>query len=293
MVATSEPDYYVTALDDPLAGPYNDPLYEQQWALPVIGAPEAWENFPADAPKVIVAVIDSGICVDHPDLAGRILDGWDYVENDAVPQDDFGHGCAVSGVIAANPNNGIGIVGVAPNAQIMPLRVLNAQGVGSYSDVATAIVFATDNGAQIINLSLGGSSPSNTLENAVNYADLHGMIVVAAAGNTGGSVLYPAAYEPVIAVGSVDPDLQRSTFSSYGPEIDLFAPGRDILTTKSDSSYWLVSGTSFAAPHVSGIAAVEALYGTTLTLTGGIVAFHDLPIHLQPRTDKRLLSCPI
>lgn len=101
-----------------------------------------------------VAVIDSGICASHPDLAGRIVDGWDFLESDAVPQDDFGHGCSIAGVIAANMNDGIGIAGVALNAQIMPLRVLNASGVGSYSDVAAAIVYAADNGAQVINLSL-------------------------------------------------------------------------------------------------------------------------------------------
>ena len=273
VVATSEPDYYVTALDDPPAGPSNDPLYEQQWALPVIGAPEAWASLPADAPKITVAVIDSGVCADHPDLSGRILNGWDFLEQDAIPQDDFGHGCAVSGVIAANLNDGIGIAGVAPNAQIMPLRVLNAQGVGSYSDVAAAIVYATDNGAQIINLSLGGSSSSSTLESAINYADSHGVMVIAAAGNTGGSVLYPAAYEPVIAVASVDRDLQRSSFSSYGPEIDLLAPGRDILTTKRDGSYGLVSGTSFAAPHVAGVAAVEIALGKVLVIDGQIINF--------------------
>ena len=146
----------MTALDDPLTGPYNDPLYFEQWALPVIGAPEAWDALPTDAPQVTVAVIDSGICTEHPDLAGRILPGWDFLEQDAIPQDEFGHGCSVAGVIAAQPNNGIGIVGVAPNAQVMPLRVLDASGMGSYSNVAAAIVYAADHGAQIINLSLGG-----------------------------------------------------------------------------------------------------------------------------------------
>jgi thermitase len=108
VVAASEPDYYVTAPDDdPLAGPHDDPLLPQQCSLSVIGAPAAWEILPADAPKVTVAVVDSGICADHPDLAGRILDGWDFLEQDAIPQDDFGHGCAVTGVIAANLNDGV------------------------------------------------------------------------------------------------------------------------------------------------------------------------------------------
>jgi len=101
---------------------------------------------------VVVAVVDSGICADHPDLAGHVVAGWDFVDDDATPQDELGHGCSVAGVIAADVDNGLGIAGVAPNARIMPLRVLNAQGVGRYSDVAAAIVYAADHGARIVNL---------------------------------------------------------------------------------------------------------------------------------------------
>jgi thermitase len=291
VIEASEPDYFVTALDDPPAIPYNDPLYPDQWALPVIGAPDAWEALPPDAPTITVAVIDSGICAEHPDLTGRIGDGWDFLENDPVPQDDFGHGCAVAGVIAANPNNGVGIIGVAPNAQIMPLRVLNAQGVGTYSDVAAAIVYAADNGAEIVNLSLGGSSPSGILEDAVNYATSRGVMVIAAAGNTGQEgVLYPAAYEPVIAVASVDPDLQRSSFSSYGPEVDLLAPGRDIVTTQNGGSYGLMNGTSFAAPHVAGIAVLETVYGRTLVVNGGLVSVNGTPVVVPMATPTETMS---
>ncbi len=174
-------------------------------------------------------------------------------------------------MIAANADNGIGIAGIAPNARIMPLRVLNAQGQGTYSDVAAAMVQAVDQGAQIINLSLGGTNASSVLNDAVDYAVAHGVMVIAAAGNTGGSVLYPAAYAPVIAVGSVDPDLQMSSFSSRGPEIDLLAPGRDILTTGL-SDYRTMSGTSFAAPQVAGVAALEIALGRSLVVNGGIVA---------------------
>jgi len=266
----SEPDYYVSALDN-ITTP-NDPDFAQQWALPAIGAPEAWAQMPANAPKVTVAVIDSGICANNPDLTGRILAGWDFIDNDAVPQDDYGHGCEVSGVIAANLNDGIGIAGVAPNAQIMPLRVLDANGVGSYSDVAAAIVYAADHGAQVINMSLGGSSPSSVLQDAVTYAASKGVILVAAAGNNGTEgALYPAAYNPVIAVGSVDPNLQHSSFSNYGPQIGIWAPGRDILTTKRDGSYGLVSGTSFAAPYVAGGEALEIILGHTLLQSGNIL----------------------
>lgn len=225
LVIQTEPDYYVRAQQSTP----NDPLYDQQWALPVIKAAEAWPLLPANTPNIIVAVIDSGICATHPDLAGRILPGYDYVQDDSTPQDEYGHGCKVAGVIAANSNNNIGVAGVAPNTMVMPLRVLDAVGLGTTSDVAEAITDATDNGAAIINLSLGGPNPSLLMENAVNYAVAHGVLVIAAAGNTGEtlntSVIYPAAYANVVAVASIDQNLQRSSFSSFGPEVDLLAPG--------------------------------------------------------------------
>ncbi|MEP6985769.1 MAG: S8 family serine peptidase, partial [Chloroflexota bacterium] len=270
LVKSSEPDYIMVALDSPAT---NDPFYSQQWALPVIQATNGWSVLPPNTPPITVAVIDSGICADQPDLFGRILPGHDYIDGDDNPQDEFGHGCGVAGIIAANPNNGIGIAGVAPNAMIMPLRVLDSLGNGSYSDVSAAIVYAVDHGAKIINLSVGGPVPDTVLEQAVDYAAAHNVLVVAAAGNTGGSVLYPAAYPSVIAVASVDPNLQLSSFSSRGPEVDLLAPGLNILTTNRNGSYTNMSGTSFAAPQVAGIAALELAVGHTLTLGGGIVAF--------------------
>ena len=274
MVVQNERDYYASALLD-ISTPTSDPYYDQQWALPVIGAPEAWLELPEDAEHVTVAVIDSGVCLDHPDLEGRILEnGYDFVDDDDTAQDELGHGCGVAGIIAANVDNGIGIAGVAPNAMILPLRVLDAQGIGTYSDVAQAIVYATDNGAKIINLSLGGPNPSSTLNNAIDYAIANDVIVVAAAGNTGGDVLYPAAYGPVIAVGSVDLDLEMSSFSSRGPEIDVLAPGRDILTTTNDDGYASMSGTSFAAPYVTSASVMKKALNQTLLFRGEIVEIY-------------------
>ena len=271
-IVSSEPDYIVSAQ---VSLPPSDPYFAQQWALPVVKAADAWNTLAADAPQVTVAVIDSGICADHPDLQGRILPGWDFVQNDATPQDEYGHGCDIAGIIAANMNDNIGIAGVAPNAMIMPLRVLDAQGLGTYSNVAAAIVRAVDEGAQVINLSVGGANPSTVLENAINYAAEHNVVVVAAAGNTSGSILYPAAYDSVISVGSVDYDLQRSSFSAYLPELDTLAPGRDILTTGKNQGYVTVSGTSFAAAGVSGIVALNLGVGRPLEFNGQILTFGD------------------
>ncbi|MBC7812053.1 MAG: S8 family serine peptidase, partial [Burkholderiales bacterium] len=273
IVEQSEPDYFITALEaDTISVPSSDPRYAEQWSLEVIGAPEAWSELPADAATVVIAIIDSGICADHPDLQGRILDGWDYIDNDAVPQDEMGHGCGVAGIIAASIDNGEGIAGIAPNARLLPLRVLDANGLGRYSDVAAAVVRATDAGAAIINLSVGGPYPSSILEEAVNYASAHGVMVIAAAGNNGAdSVYYPAAYSSVIAVGAVNADLQPTGFSNHGAEIDVWAPGQDILTTRRDGAYGIASGTSYAAPQVAAVAALEMAFGKQLTL-GGIVS---------------------
>jgi thermitase len=250
--------------------PPNDPRYAEQWALPVVGLPEAWEGLPART--VVVAVIDSGVCLQHPDLQGRLVAGFDFVDDDNDPSDLFGHGCSVAGVIAANTNNGTGIAGVAPNAQIMPLRVLDENGLGNYSNIAAAIVYAVDNGANILNLSLAGSSPSNIIEAAVNYATQRGAVVIAAAGNFAQErAYYPAAYPNVIAVGSIDPNLQRSSFSNFGADIDVWAPGRDILATSMNGGYEFMSGTSFAAPIVAGLTAISQAFDTALNTEDGIV----------------------
>ncbi len=273
-VASTEPDYYASALA--FSAP-DDPYYGSQWALNAIDAADGWSQLPDNPQQVIVAVIDSGVMADHPDLQGRLVPGYDFVDNDDVAQDDFGHGTAVAGIIAATINNGQGIAGIAPNAMIMPVRVLDADGIGRYSDIAQGITYATDHGAKIINLSLGGDSSSEIMTSAIDYAVAHGVQVIAAAGNNGGAVMFPANYAPVIAVGSVDPDLQRSSFSSYGPEIDLMAPGRDILTTWKDGGVRTLSGTSFAAPQVAGIAALDMAVGDSLTLDGSVVHFGAAP----------------
>ncbi len=250
----------------------NDPRFAEQWYMPVIGLPTAWGSVDASTQPITVAVIDSGICGTHPDLGGRLLPGYDFVENDTDPQDDFGHGCGVAGVIAANFNNVEGIAGVAPNVQIMPLRVLDGRGLGGYSIIAEAIIYAVDNGADIINLSLAGPSPSFLLEDAVAYAAESGVVVIAAAGNNGTEgAWYPAAYPSVIAVGSVEKDLSVSSFSNFGDDIDVLAPGRDILTTSTNNGYQLMTGTSFAAPLVSGLAALALALDVPLNTEDQIV----------------------
>jgi len=253
-----EPNYKVQSL---LTFPSNDPMITDQWSFDAMDVDELWTS--VDNNQTIVAVIDSGACFDHPDLQGRYLNGgYDYIDDDTNPSDEMGHGCAVSGIITANVDNGIGIAGIAPNTSLLPLRVLDANGVGTYADVISAIYEAVSSGADIINLSLGGQNHSQMLEQAVNYAIDNGVDVVAGTGNTGTQgVFYPAKYPNVIAVGSHDVNGTRSSFSTYGNEIDTLAPGEDILTTTINGDYGYFSGTSMAVPHVTGLLALSRTSG--------------------------------
>ena len=260
-----EQDYFVSVHFDI---PPNDPDYARQWALPHIQAETAWGEMDSLKP-ITVAVIDTGVCMSHEDLDGRVLDnGYDFVDNDDDPEDVFGHGCSVAGIIAANIDNGIGIAGFAPNVSILPIRVLGPNGSGSMADVAAGIVYAADNGADIINLSLGSFVGSQTEKDAVDYAVGKGVTVIASAGNSGGSLPgYPARYENVVAVGSVDRNGSRSSFSNKGG--DIWAPGRDVHTIYLNNGYKALNGTSFSAPYVSAMAAVLEGMGQELHLDGG------------------------
>lgn len=248
--------------------PPNDPDYSKQWALRHIQAETAWGDI-GNLKPITVAVIDTGVCLDHEDLVGRVLDnGYDFVDDDNDPDDVFGHGCSVAGIIAANIDNGIGISGFAPNASILPIRVLGPNGSGSMADVAKGIVYAADNGADIINLSLGSFVGSQAEKDAIDYAVSKGVTVIASAGNSGGATPgYPARYDNVVAVGAIASDGSKSSFSNKGG--DIWAPGSDIHTIYLDNGYKSLNGTSFSAPYVAAMAAVLEGMDQELHLDGG------------------------
>lgn len=265
----------------------NDPGWASQWGPARIGAPVAW-RFATGTPDVVVAVLDSGTQLDHEDLLGNLWTnpgetpdngvdddgngktddfwGWHFYHKkdgltfvpseDTRVADDLGHGTHVAGIAGAEMNNGVGIAGVAGGSRLMTVKVLDQYGDGWYSDLARGIVYAVDNGARIINLSVGGEAPSETLQQAVDYAHAHGVLVVAASGNDGEAVLYPAACEHVLAVAATDQDDGRADFSNHGPRVDAAAPGVGIYSTWYRGNYFTKSGTSMAAPHVSGLAAL-------------------------------------
>jgi thermitase len=251
-VEYAEPNYIAHAFTIP-----NDPYWSSQWGLTKIEAPAAWD-ITTGSSSVIIAIVDSGIDLFHPDLSGKLVSGYDFVNDDSTPQDDYGHGTHVAGIAAAKTNNGTGVAGLSWNAEIMPVKVLNDYGSGNYQDLVNGIIFAANHGADIINLSLGGSAYSSTLKDAVEYAHGLGCVVVAAAGNNNSSVSYPARYPDVVAVAATDSNDQKAGFSNYGPEVDVAAPGVSIRSTYwwGSSTYGWLSGTSQASPHVAGLAAL-------------------------------------
>ena len=281
-VAYAQLDHAVAAQVAP-----NDARYAEQWNMPRIGAPEAWAVV-TDTTALTIAVLDTGIAVDHPDLQGQLWrnpgeiagNGIDddqngyiddvngghfyqsYSGGQALPRQDNdirdpnGHGTHVAGIIAAAGDNGIGVTGMAWRARLMIVRVLEDDAVGWESDVIRGLNYAVANGARIVQMSLGQPEDTPALAEAVARAEARGVLLVAAAGNTGGPVLYPAAYPTVLSVGASDQHDQRAAFSAFGARLDLLAPGVDILSTWNGVSYFARSGTSMAAPHVSGAAAL-------------------------------------
>jgi|YNPBryBLVA2012_1023415.scaffolds.fasta_scaffold00175_12 subtilisin family serine protease len=244
----------------------NDPLLNLEWGLEAVAAPQAW-GVTCGCPSALVAVVDSGVDLSHPDLAGKVRTDidWDFVSDDDSADDGFGHGTHVAGIAAAATNNGTGVAGLGWEATVLPLRVLNDSGLGYADDVAEAIRYATDHGAQVINLSLGGlgACPSY-LQDAVNYAYARGVVVVAAAGNHGGSVpdgsFFPANCTHVLGVAATEPGNTIAAYSNTGDHVSVAAPGTGIYSTLI-GGYGEKSGTSMAAPHVAGLAAlVRAVY---------------------------------
>ncbi|MCJ7552189.1 MAG: S8 family peptidase, partial [Anaerolineae bacterium] len=271
-VEYAEPNYLVRAHLTP-----DDTYYDQQWSHTMINSPAAWD-LTTGSGAVTVAVIDTGVDLQNAELQGRLTAGWDYVNDDDDPDDDHWHGTHVAGVIAATGNNHQGIAGMAWQTLIMPMKVLDNTGSGTDADTAKAITDAVDNGADIINISLGGVDGSQTLYNAVKYAYNHGVLVVASGGNCGdvnyerngcsseNQTIYPAAYDTeVFAVAATSDYDVVATFSNRGDYIDVAAPGTDIYSTVLNNGFWWASGTSQAAPHVSGLAALLLAIDPTLT----------------------------
>jgi thermitase len=252
LVEYAEEDFIAEAYEVP-----NDPEFPNQWGLAKIEASGAWNKTHGRA-DVDIAIVDTGINADHPDLSGKISVSVNCTINSSCPNystsDPNGHGTHVAGIASALTNNDVGIAGTSWEGRLMSVKVLDDSGSGFYSWVANGIVWAVDNGAEVINLSLGGSYFSRTLKNAVNYAWGKDAVVVASVGNEGRNRrTYPAFYSNVIAVAATNQDDKKANFSNYGSWVDVAAPGVSILSTYHDD-YDYLSGTSMSTPFVSGLA---------------------------------------
>jgi serine protease len=242
----------------------SDPFRTQQWDLAKMSVGDAWQK--STGAGVTVAVIDSGVDASHPDLAGHVLTGYNVMTGKAgASTDAFGHGTHVAGTIAAVTGNGVGVASVAPDAKILPIKVLGDDGKGYMSDTATGIIYAADHGANVINMSLGATSQVAAVTNAIAYARSKGVVVVAAAGNyraDGSPTTWPGADAGVIGVAATDSNDKVAGFSNAGSYVDVAAPGVNIASTYPVSlgSYTMMSGTSMASPHVAAVAALIEAY---------------------------------
>jgi hypothetical protein len=242
---------------DPTVIVPNDTLYSKyQWNLPEIEAERGW-NWNKGNENIVVAVVDTGVQSDHPDLKGRLVKGANIVDPSKPPEDDVGHGTHVAGIIAAQVNNHEGVAGLTWYTKIMPIKALDSSGSGSTYSVAEGIIWAVDHGANVINMSLGNYAQAQFLHDAVRYAHDHGVVTVAASGNDNTDRPgYPAAYPEVFAVAATDPGSVKAEYSNFGNYIDVAAPGTQIASTYPGSRYASLSGTSMACPHVSALASL-------------------------------------
>ncbi len=261
--------------------------YADMWGLHTIRSVQAWE-LSTGSEDIIVAVIDTGIDYNHPELEGRVLKGWDFVNNDDDAMDDHSHGTHVAGTIGANTNNKTGVAAINWNVKFLPLKVCTASGGCPRSGTLQAIAYAGDHDANVINMSLGGMGSPSSYDEAIRYADSKGVFIVAAAGNSSADTcnFVPAAHPLVFAVAATDPDDNRATFSNWGKCTDIGAPGVGILSSISEinvvpprypivaEQYAAFNGTSMASPHMAGVTAL--VLATNPELIGNREAITEL-----------------
>jgi thermitase len=229
------------------------------WGITAFDLPEAWKY--SQGENAVIAVLDTGADLDHPDLKDNLLEGINLVNKGTPPEDDNGHGTHVTGILVAE-NNDIGMVGVCPRAKVVPVKVLDKNGSGNLFTVADGIRWAADRGVDFIQMSLGSPEKVQNVRKAIQYATSKGVVTFCAAGNAGNTkeIFYPANYPETIAIGAITQDFKRANFSCTGQNLDFMAPGADIFSTFPDNWYATLSGTSMACPFAVGVAALVLSY---------------------------------
>jgi subtilisin family serine protease len=242
-----------------MALPAQDKGRDLQWGLSRLQAEDLWQR--STGAGITVAILDTGVKSSHPDLKGKVAKGFNAITGKrGARKDNNGHGTFLAGMIAGK-TNGSGVAGLAPNARILPVKVLDGEGVGDSSDIARGIIWATDNGADVINMSFGADSTNRVEAEAIDYARGAGVTLIAAAGNEGARLtMYPAGYPGVLGVGATDFDNKRASFSNRGPHVDVVAPGQGILSTYTKKPYFWTSGTSMSTAYTSAVAALAMSY---------------------------------
>ncbi|MGI8658891.1 MAG: S8 family serine peptidase [Candidatus Limnocylindria bacterium] len=265
-VQYAEPNYVVRLAEEgtTAAVSVNDPKTAGQYSLDRMRVRDAWAL--STGGSGVIAVLDTGVQANHPDLVGRVLPGYDFVNTDTNAADDNGHGTWVAGIIGANANDGYGVAGISWTDKILPVKVMNSSGIGDTSDLTSGIVWAADNGATVINMSVGGFPSSKFVQDAVTYAWNKGAVLIGAAGNNGiQQDFYPASFTNVVSVSATQVDDEFAHWSSYGPKVDVSAPGASVQTTnctltacpnRSWGDHTYISGTSFSTPNVAGVVAL-------------------------------------
>lgn len=285
---------------------YDDPYLSYQWAITQTNTDLAWEAV-TEYSSVVVAVIDTGVDYTHEDLVNRVLaeEGYDFVNEDSDAMDDNGHGTHVAGIIAAEANNGVGIAGIVGelNVSILPIKALDADGVGETEDIVSAILYAVDYGVDVINLSIGSNVVTRELRSAIEQAISANIFVVVAAGNDSSQCTTTslASLDGVFTVAASDEEDSLAYFSNYGSAIDAYAPGVEILSTYLDNQYAYQDGTSMAAPIVSGAAALLLAQEPDLTVeeltdllsnTDSTVEEPQQSTQLQQATQQQIIQIP-
>lgn len=254
-VEYAEPDYLLDPTASELTEP-NDPYFSKQWHHQTIQTVEAWQVTQGQ-PNITVAVCDSGVDANHPDLKGNVIQpGYNVVDHSTTSGPITSHGTYVAGLIVAHANNRVGIAGIAPRVKVLPIRVTNTKDGKAYlSDLAECIQYGADQGAKVINLSFSGAE-NRSIDTAAQYARSKGSLLFMSAGNNGKALLSSANYSSFILVGATTSQNQLSSFSNYGTPVDLVAPGSSVLTTIPGNAYAYVSGTSFSAPITAAVGAL-------------------------------------